>query len=109
MCFPSAKIRKFFLASEQNRVTILSHRGGEYFIRVQTGNIRAWAWVEGMIITRENLLERCTLITFTATLCYQQLCFSFYDLYLLNDRMNIFTVEDRTVYSLALISRAKFD
>lgn len=30
---------------------------------------------EGMIITRENLLERCTLITFTATLCYQQLRF----------------------------------
>lgn len=107
--FPFGENSKIFsrFGTKSSDYSLSSRR--RIFHPVQTGNIRAWAWVEGMIITRENLLERCTLITFTVTLCYQQLCFSFYDLYLLNDRMNIFTVEDRTVYSLALISRAKFD
>lgn len=71
------KFQKVFLASGQNRVTVflLSSWRRIFHPVEKRGIFVRGLGFEGMIITRENLLERCTLITFTATLCYQQLRF----------------------------------
>lgn len=95
------KIPKVFLASEQNRVRLFSLIEEE---DISSGILNGEYSCVGLGRGDDNN-ERKFIGTlhvdnfYLATLCYQQLRFSFYDLYLLNDRMNIFTVEDRTVYS----------